>query len=87
MQPQPGQLIRAPFLSAPAEVRKFEPRSGCYLREVVLEDGQHTFKPLRITAGQISKQGRISAPEAGRQWGFHQLTLIKGNQSFMQMVT
>jgi hypothetical protein len=48
MQPQPGQLIRAPFLSAPAEVKKFEPRSGYYLLEVVLDHGQHTFKPLRI---------------------------------------
>jgi hypothetical protein len=55
MQPQPGQLIRAPFLSAPAEVKKFEPRSGYYLLEVVLEDGQHTFKPLRITAEQLAQ--------------------------------
>jgi hypothetical protein len=55
MQLQPGQLIRAPFLSAPAEVKKFEPRSGYYLLEAVLDDGQHTCKPLRITAEQIAQ--------------------------------
>jgi hypothetical protein len=55
MQPQPGQLIRAPFLSAPAEVKKFEPRSGYYLLEVVLGDGHDTFKPLRITAEQLAQ--------------------------------
>jgi hypothetical protein len=48
MELQPGQLIIAPFLSAPAEVKKFEPRSFYCLLEVVLEDGQHTFKPVRI---------------------------------------
>jgi hypothetical protein len=59
MQPQPSKLIRAPFLSAPAEVKKIEPRSGCYLLEVVLDDGQHTFKPLRITAERLAQQRRI----------------------------
>jgi hypothetical protein len=66
MQPQPGQLIRAPFLSAPAEVKKFEPRSGYYLLEVVLEDGQHTFKPLRITGEKLaSKEGPWCRRSAG----------------------
>jgi hypothetical protein len=65
MQPQPGQLIRAPFLSAPAEVKKFEPRSGYYLLEVVLEDGQHTFRPVRITLSswrsrRESRRGRLA---------------------------
>jgi hypothetical protein len=61
MQPQPGELIRAPFLSAPAAVKKFEPRSGYYLLEEVLDDGHHTFKPLRITAQQRAQQGRTPA--------------------------
>jgi hypothetical protein len=54
MQPQPGQLIRAPFLSAPAEVMKFEPRSGYCLLEVVLDNGHHTFEPRRVTAKQLA---------------------------------
>jgi hypothetical protein len=65
MQLQPGQLIRAPFLSAPAEVKKFEPRSGYYLLEVVLGDGHHTFKPLRITADQLAQQERMPAQKVG----------------------
>jgi hypothetical protein len=77
MQPQPGQLIRAPFLSAPAEVKKFEPRSDYYLLEVVLDDGQHTFKPLRITAEQRSQQGRIPAWKVGRYWRFHHATITR----------
>jgi hypothetical protein len=59
MQTQPGQLIRAPFLSAPAEVKKFEPRCSYCLLEVVLEDGQHTFKALHVTAEQLAQHGRI----------------------------
>jgi hypothetical protein len=39
MQPQPRQLIRAPFLSASAGVKKFEPRSGYCLLEVALDSG------------------------------------------------
>jgi hypothetical protein len=74
MQPQPGQLIRAPFLSAPAEVKKFEPRSGHYLLVVVLEDGRHSFKPLRITAEQLAHQKRIPAEKVGPQRGFHRST-------------
>ena len=76
MQPQPGELIRAPFLSAPAEVKKFEPRSGYYLLEVVLDDGHHTFKPLRITAEKLAKQGRIPAQKVGRHWRFNRSTLM-----------
>jgi hypothetical protein len=57
MQPQPGQPIRAPFLSAPAEIKKFEPRSGYYLLEVVLGDGQHTFRPMRISVERLAQQG------------------------------
>jgi hypothetical protein len=65
MQPQPSQLIRAAFLSAPAEVKKLEPRSGYYLLEVVLDDRHHTLKPLRITAEQLAQiQGLERNPVA-----------------------
>jgi hypothetical protein len=77
MQPQPGQLIRAPFLSAPAQVKKFEPRSGYYLLEVVLEDEHHKSKPPRITTEQVAQQGRMLARKVGRKWGFHRATLVK----------
>jgi len=55
MELQPGQLINAPFLPTPAEVKKFEPRAGYFLLEVVLQDGHHTYKPLRITADQLAQ--------------------------------
>jgi len=50
-----GQLINAPFLAAPAEVKRFEPRRGYYLLEVVLQDGNHSFKTLRITPDQLAQ--------------------------------
>ena len=52
---QPGQLITAPFLPAAAEVKKFEPRAGYFLLEVVLDDGHHTYKPLRVTDDQMAQ--------------------------------
>ncbi len=55
MELQVGQLITAPFLPTPAEVKKFEPRSGYFLLEVVLDDGHHTYKPLRITDDQLAR--------------------------------
>lgn len=55
MEPQVGQSITAPFLAAPAEVKKFEPRSGYALLEVVLDDGHHTFKSLRLTEDQLTQ--------------------------------
>jgi len=55
MDLQVGQLITAPFLPASAQVKKFEPRTGYYLLEVVLQDGHHTYKPLRITDGQLAQ--------------------------------
>jgi superfamily II DNA or RNA helicase len=55
MDLQVGQRITAPFLQAPAEVKKFEPRAGYYLLEVVLQDGHHTYKPLRITEDQLAQ--------------------------------
>jgi len=55
MDLQVGQLVTAPFLPTPAEVKKFEPRSGYFLLEVVLQDGHHTYKPLRITDEQLAQ--------------------------------
>jgi hypothetical protein len=52
MELHAGQRITAPFLPAPAEVKKFETRAGYFLLEVVLDDGHHTYKPLRITGDQ-----------------------------------
>jgi hypothetical protein len=77
MQPQPGQLIRTPLLSAPAEVKKFEPRSDYYLLDVVLEDGRHTFKPLRVAAERMAQQGRMPAQQVGCHRGFQRATLVK----------
>jgi len=55
MDLQPGQRISAPFLLTSAEVKTFEPRSGYYLLEVVLDDSHRTFKPLRITDDQLDQ--------------------------------
>ena len=55
MQPQPGELIRAPFLAAPAEVKKFEPRCGYYLLEMVRDEGHYAFKLLGIATGQLAQ--------------------------------
>ncbi len=55
MSLQVGQLITAPFLPASAEVKKFEPRDGYFLLEVVLQDDSHTYKPLRITEEQFTQ--------------------------------
>lgn len=55
MNLNPGQRITAPFLPVPAEVKKFEPRSGYCLLEVVLQDGHNTFKPLRITTERLNQ--------------------------------
>ena len=55
MELRAGQRITAPFLPAPAEVKKFEPRAGYFLLEVVLDDGHHTYKPLRITDDQLTQ--------------------------------
>ena len=50
-----GQIISAPFLPTSAEVKRFEPRAGYYLLEVVLQDDSHTYKPLRLTEEQLRK--------------------------------
>ena len=55
MRPQVGQRIAAPFLSAPAEVKTFEPRAGYYRLEVVLDDGHRTFRSLSITDDQLAQ--------------------------------
>ena len=50
MHLQEGQRIPAPFLSDAAEVKKFEPRSGYYRLEVILQDTHQTYKSLQIRA-------------------------------------
>jgi hypothetical protein len=54
MQLEEGQRIAAPFLSGVAEAKRFAPKRGYYLLEVVLQDGHHTFQPLRITDAQLA---------------------------------
>jgi len=54
MQLREGQRIIAPFLAEVAEIKRFEPKRGYYLLEVVLQDGHHTYKPLRITEDQLA---------------------------------
>ena len=55
MQLHVGQTITAPFLSTSAKVKKFEPRQGYYLLEVVLKDDSNTYKPLRVTEEQLEQ--------------------------------
>ena len=55
MDLQVGQHITAPFLPAPAEVKQFEPRSGYFLLEIVLDDGHHTYRSLRLTDDQLAQ--------------------------------
>ena len=55
MQFHIGQLIQAPFLPTTAEIKKIEARAGYYCLEVVLQDGRHTYKPLRITEAQLAQ--------------------------------
>ena len=54
MQLEEGQRITAPFLAQVAKVKRFEPKPGYYLLEVVLQDGHNTYKPLRITEDQLA---------------------------------
>ena len=54
MHLQEGQRITAPFLSAVGEVKRYEPKAGYYLLEVVLQDGHNTYQPLRITEDQLA---------------------------------
>jgi len=70
-----GQRIAAPFLSAPAEVKTFDPRAGYYRLEVVVDDDAgRTFRSLNITDDQLAQieildrgsvdlGGRISAED------------------------
>lgn len=51
----PGQHISAPFLPSKAEVKKFEPRAGYALLEVVVQDGSQAYKALRITPEQLAQ--------------------------------
>jgi hypothetical protein len=55
MHLQEGQRITAPFLAGTAEVKRFEPRTGYYRLEVVLQDGNQTYKSLQITEQQLAQ--------------------------------
>jgi len=55
MHLQEGQRISAPFLAGTAEVKRFEPRTGYYRLEVVLQDGHQTYKSLQITDEQLAQ--------------------------------
>ena len=59
-----GQQIRAPFLPGVAEVKRFAPRRGYYLLEVVLQDGHHTYQPLRIPPEQLASVRVLSSGRA-----------------------
>jgi type I site-specific restriction endonuclease len=61
MQLQPGQRITAPFLATSAEVKKFQPRSGYYLLGVVLDDGHHTFRSIRVSEAQLAQIEIVAA--------------------------
>lgn len=50
-----GQQISAPFLSAPAEVKSFEARSGYYKLEVLLQDGSNRFQSHNIFEHQLAQ--------------------------------
>ena len=54
MQLDKGQRINAPFLPCAAEVLRFEPRIGYALLQVVLQDGQQTFRSLTVTDDQLA---------------------------------
>ena len=54
-----GQVITAPFLPAPGTVKRFEPRHGYFLLEVVLADGHQTYRALRITVDQLAHPARL----------------------------
>src|SRR5687768_5986443 len=50
-----GQLITAPFLPAPAEVKKFESRRGYYRLEVLLRDGSNQYLSQNINDSQLAQ--------------------------------
>jgi hypothetical protein len=49
MDLQVGQLITVSFLPVSAKAKRLELRPGYHLLEVVLQNGHHTCRPLRIT--------------------------------------
>ena len=62
MEFTPGQPITAPFLSAPAIVKAFEPRSGYYRLEVVLKAVNETI--VDRSDGSQGTYGIYGNPEA-----------------------
>ena len=65
MELRAGQRIRAPFLPDVAEVIQFEPRRGYALLQVVLQDGQQTFRSLNVTEDQLAAIELVSPQHAG----------------------
>lgn len=53
MELQLDQIIRAPFLPAPAKVKLFEVRAGYYRLEVLVQDGSNHFISLSIVEDQL----------------------------------
>jgi hypothetical protein len=49
-----------------AEVVRFAPRRGYYLLELVLQDGHHTYQPLRIAEDQLAAVQVLSPERAAR---------------------
>jgi superfamily II DNA or RNA helicase len=62
VNPQVGQRITAPFLSAPAEVKTFEQRPGYYLLEVVLDDGHQSYRSLNLSEEQLAQVEVLDRP-------------------------
>jgi hypothetical protein len=54
MELQIGQVITAPFLPAPAEVKKFERRGGYCRLEILLQDGSNQYFSRNITDEQLA---------------------------------
>ena len=53
MHLDPGQTISAPFLACQAQVKRFSPRAGYCILEVVLDDGNATYQTLRVSEQQL----------------------------------
>jgi len=61
MHLKPGQRVKAPFLSAPAEVKSFIPRTNYYRVEFVLDDGRNSFIHRQLTEDQLAQIEIIDA--------------------------
>ena len=75
MDLHPGQLITAPFLPAPAEVKGFERRRGYVRVELLLQDGRNTYLAKNLTDVQLTQvtildSGEISLAEDAEDFFF-----------------